>query len=417
MLDSNADLSFVYCLSFSLSLLLFLLLLSLSLPSLSLSSRHQSYVQPLAVSLNDLLEAETRGRWWVAGARWTGRKPSGTRTSGAEGGGSEKMNREEDKYASIRVNDVDSSSSSTTTGASAASTGSDHSVDMLQLAQAQRMNTDVRRQIFATIMSATDYMDAFEKVMKLNLREKQEREIVYVLVSCCEDEPSYNPYYAHVAQKLCATLPRFKFTFQLAFWDRFKLLTGNVLVVLVVFGWCFCVFGAFSLCWCWLLVRCQLVLTLFFVVGVVGIVGVVGAGSTTDPVELLKMEHAARLLSFLLVRFSLSLAMLKVVDFGPEMSDDMIIFFHAMSTATFSDPLCVGKCGEWWLWWWWWWWWWWLWGWYGDGDADCWCFFSVVQERTTTWELKEWMQVGKDPALIGFGKCSRELVRARTINW
>ena len=87
-------------------------------------------------------------------------------------------------------------------------------------------------------------------------------------------------------------------------------------------------------------------LTLCFI-GVGG-VGGVAAGSTTDPVELLKMEHAARLLSFLLVRFSLSLAMLKVVDFGPEMSDDLIIFFHAMSTATFSDPLCVGKCGEWW---------------------------------------------------------------------
>lgn len=127
--------------------------------------------------------------------------------------------------------------------------------------------------------------------MKLNLREKQEREIVYVLLSCCEDEPSYNPYYAHVAQKLCSTLPRFKFTFQLAFWDRFKLLNG----------------------------------------------------STTNSMELSKMEHAARLLSFLLVRFSLSLAMLKVVDFGTDMSDDSIIFFHYMCTAIFSDLLCVGE--------------------------------------------------------------------------
>ena len=55
------------------------------------------------------------------------------------------------------------------------------------------------------------------------------------------------------------------------------------------------------------------------------------------------MNHAARLLSFLLVRFSLSLAMLKVVDFGTDMPDDLIIFFHSMCVAMFSDPLCVGE--------------------------------------------------------------------------
>jgi len=164
-------------------------------------------------------------------------------------------------------------------------------IDMMGLAQAQRMNTDIRRQIFSTIMSSSDYMDAFERTMKLNLREKQEREIVYVLLSCCEDEPTYNPFYSHVAHKLCTTLPRFKFTFQLAFWDRFKLLTD----------------------------------------------------STEDVAELSKICHAARLLSFLLVRFSLSLAMLKVVDFGNDMKDDALMFFHEMCSTMFTDPLCVGE--------------------------------------------------------------------------
>jgi hypothetical protein len=247
-----------------------------------MKTKFTSCEQPLGVTLDDLLEADVRGRWWIAGARWTGRRPEGQGEKDPIGG----KGRREEAFANIRVNDIDASSDGL-----AAHSSSSSSVDLLRLAQAQRMNTDVRRQIFATIMSSSDYMDAFERVMKLNLKEKQEREIVYVLLTCCEDEPTYNPFYSHIAQKLCSALPHFKFTFQLAFWDRFKLLTG----------------------------------------------------STTSDAELSKMNHAARLLSFLLVRFSLSLAMLKVVDFGTDMPDDLIIFFHSVCTAMFSDPLCVGE--------------------------------------------------------------------------
>lgn len=44
---------------------------------------------------------------------------------------------------------------------------------MLQLAAAQRMNTDARRAIFCVIMSAEDYEDAFEKLLSLDLPAKQ----------------------------------------------------------------------------------------------------------------------------------------------------------------------------------------------------------------------------------------------------
>lgn len=46
---------------------------------------------------------------------------------------------------------------------------------MLQLAAAQRMNTDSRRAIFCIIMSGEDYIDAFEKLLRLNLVGKQVR--------------------------------------------------------------------------------------------------------------------------------------------------------------------------------------------------------------------------------------------------
>lgn len=72
-------------------------------------------------------------------------------------------------------------------------------------------------------MSAEDYTDAFERLLQLNLRDKDEREIVRVLLECCGQEDSYNPYYALLAQKLCEHEQRFRFTFQLCFWDMFKI--------------------------------------------------------------------------------------------------------------------------------------------------------------------------------------------------
>ena len=48
---------------------------------------------------------------------------------------------------------------------------------MLQLAAAQRMNTDARKAIFCIIMSGEDYVDAFEKLLRLDLSGKQVRRI------------------------------------------------------------------------------------------------------------------------------------------------------------------------------------------------------------------------------------------------
>lgn len=44
---------------------------------------------------------------------------------------------------------------------------------MIQLAAAQRMNTDARRAIFCIIMSGEDYIDTFEKLLRLDLKGKQ----------------------------------------------------------------------------------------------------------------------------------------------------------------------------------------------------------------------------------------------------
>ncbi|KAH0937133.1 hypothetical protein HID58_004594 [Brassica napus] len=68
---------------------------------------------------------------------------------------------------------------------------------MLKLADAQRMNTDSRKAIFCVIMSSEDYIDAFEKLLRLDLPGKQDREIMRVLVECCLQEKVFNKYYTY----------------------------------------------------------------------------------------------------------------------------------------------------------------------------------------------------------------------------
>ncbi|CAF2136458.1 unnamed protein product [Brassica napus] len=93
---------------------------------------------------------------------------------------------------------------------------------MLKLADAQRMNTDSRKAIFCVIMSSEDYIDAFEKLLRLDLPGKQDREIMRVLVECCLQEKVFNKYYTVLALKLCEHDKNHKFTLQYCIWDHFK---------------------------------------------------------------------------------------------------------------------------------------------------------------------------------------------------
>lgn len=43
----------------------------------------------------------------------------------------------------------------------------------------------IRRKVFHVIMTAEDYVDALEKLLRLKLRGTQEREIIRVAIDCC----------------------------------------------------------------------------------------------------------------------------------------------------------------------------------------------------------------------------------------
>lgn len=161
----------------------------------TLNSRNLKATEPLRVGLKDIKDTEKKGKWWLVGASWRNEPGNDEPTEGK---------RESNRQApELDFDDEDSE------------------VDLVQLARENRMNTDIRRAIFVSIMSASDFKDAQIRLSKLNLKKSQETEIPRVLVHCAGAEKTYNPYYTVLARKICSDHKSRK-SFQFALWDIFK---------------------------------------------------------------------------------------------------------------------------------------------------------------------------------------------------
>lgn len=150
--------------------------------------RKGNIITQFNVSLMDLLHADESGKWWIIGSAWSG---------------------------SINVNDK---------GNAKEYDKLNFGTKILELARKQRMNTDTRKNIFCILMTAEDYLDAFEKLHHLGLKNQQEAEIIHVLMHCCLQENKFNPYYAILAQKLCEYNRKYQLTIQYTLWDKLKTL-------------------------------------------------------------------------------------------------------------------------------------------------------------------------------------------------
>ncbi|XP_054007789.1 nucleolar MIF4G domain-containing protein 1 homolog [Hylaeus anthracinus] len=150
--------------------------------------RKGNTVTQFNVSLEDLLRADENGKWWIIGSAWSG---------------------------SNTVNDQERTKEKNTLN---------FGKKILELAQKQRMNTYTRKNIFCILMTAEDYLDAFEKLHHLGLKDQQGEEIINVLMHCCLQENKFNPYYAVLAQKLCEYNRKYQLTIQYALWDKLKTL-------------------------------------------------------------------------------------------------------------------------------------------------------------------------------------------------
>lgn len=157
----------------------------------SLNSRKLKATEPLRIGLQDIEESDKRGKWWLVGASWAGRDtPAGKKHKGDDAADDDSIILSDDEEAIP---------------------------DLAALAREQNMNTDVRRSVFIAIMSASDYEDAYARVVKLRLNKDRQKEVAYVVMQCAGCEQQYNPYYSLIARRLCAER-RIKFAFQDSLW-------------------------------------------------------------------------------------------------------------------------------------------------------------------------------------------------------
>jgi len=155
-----------------------------------------SLSDPIKVNLDDIEHIKDRGKWWLVGSAWKGNDNI--------------ENSNETKGPSEEESDLDINDELGT-----------EEINWLEIAKHQRMNTDVRRAIFMSIMSASDYMDAYIRLDKLRLKRTQKFEIPNILLHCTTMEAAFNPYYAFLAKKLCED-HNIRRTLKLNLWDLLK---------------------------------------------------------------------------------------------------------------------------------------------------------------------------------------------------
>jgi len=158
--------------------------------------RQGAHVTPMKIGYDELLNAGKSGRWWIVGSAWTGTGPA------AEG--------------------------ATTNNAPSSSSGPRFSTQLLELARKMRMNTDARKDIFCSLMSSEDYLEATERLLKLTVKtQHKEREIIAVILTCClREKAAFNPFYSQLTEKLCSIDRKYRMAAQYAIWDKVKEMDG-----------------------------------------------------------------------------------------------------------------------------------------------------------------------------------------------
>ncbi|KAK3113533.1 suppressor of glycerol defect [Teratosphaeriaceae sp. CCFEE 6253] len=146
-------------------------------------SRTLRATEPLRVTLEDLRGGGQReGKWWLVGASY--KDPAKSRPSSTDSPAGTRG----------RTDEGDAGYDSETPG----------HTNLTRAARTQGMNTEVRRQIFITIVGADDYRDAAQRLQGLRLKGKQfVQEVPRVLVHCVGVEEVFNPFYALLARRLC----------------------------------------------------------------------------------------------------------------------------------------------------------------------------------------------------------------------
>jgi len=80
---------------------------------------------------------------------------------------------------------------------------------------------NLRRTIYLTIISSIDYQECAHKLLKLNMREGQEMELVNMIIECCNQERTYLRFYGLLAAQFCLIKETYKFCFERQFENQY----------------------------------------------------------------------------------------------------------------------------------------------------------------------------------------------------
>jgi nucleolar MIF4G domain-containing protein 1 len=169
------------------------------LGELKSQSRRLDGLAPMGISLDDVENADVRGKWWLVGASVP------AKTGGEGGAESKRQDSETADYTMVSDNeDMDFVLP-----------------DYPKKARSQGLATPTQIAIFTALLSATDAESGYRQFIDLRLKRDEQNEIARVLVQCVGSEAAYNPYYAMVAQQACNNR-KISFAFQNRLWQIFR---------------------------------------------------------------------------------------------------------------------------------------------------------------------------------------------------
>ena len=107
--------------------------------------------EPLRVTLTDIRNASTKGKWWIVGAAWAG-DPVRERERARQAALAEKAAK--DNKASLSNGKGGAADDDEEDETDMIGLGTGQQEELLKLARKQGMNTDVRRQVFMVMMTS-----------------------------------------------------------------------------------------------------------------------------------------------------------------------------------------------------------------------------------------------------------------------
>ena len=166
--------------------------------------------EPLTFSLETVRMGDVRTKWWIP--RSSDLTPE--RRSGS-------MKPQKPKFGTTTLYSPSKMNKAARKPAAEEEGDGEADTRIREVVENMRLSTPVRRQVFKTILSSTDYVDAIRGLSALKLTQKQSLEIPQVLLHCVMAESIHNPFYSAVAQQLCKE-KRYKIAFKYGLWSCFQ---------------------------------------------------------------------------------------------------------------------------------------------------------------------------------------------------